>query len=232
MGTPHTLTQHLNLLNREPGLTCFTLPENQGALHFFTGWRRRGRINQAWDTSLLSRCTHSPVSKDCKDMKSTSTYLLLLVSCVFLVWPDSSSVFWLHVRGSWSKPALMYMKISGSKSMCFKTGILKKGGGRNEAGYNCQNWPWGWWLLGRFSLRLRSENLVQQYHEFSEATLSREPVSHTVSSQVTWSRCQYRKLIHNPWAIHFPPLFFFSSFQSPCPLISTLELVFWGVGST
>uniref|UniRef100_A0A8C4L2W4 Mediator of RNA polymerase II transcription subunit 1 n=1 Tax=Equus asinus TaxID=9793 RepID=A0A8C4L2W4_EQUAS len=40
----------------EPGLNCFTLPENQGALHFSTGWRRRGRINQAWDTSLLSRC--------------------------------------------------------------------------------------------------------------------------------------------------------------------------------
>uniref|UniRef100_A0A8D2BQ02 Mediator of RNA polymerase II transcription subunit 1 n=1 Tax=Sus scrofa TaxID=9823 RepID=A0A8D2BQ02_PIG len=69
----------------EPGLNCFTLPENQGALHFSTGWRRRGRINQAWDTSLLSRCTHSPVPKDGKDMKSTSTYLLLLVSCVFLV---------------------------------------------------------------------------------------------------------------------------------------------------
>lgn len=125
MGTPHTLTQHLNLLNREPGLNCFTLPENQGALHFSTGWRRRGRINQAWDTSLLSRCTHSSVSKDDKDMKSTSTYLLLLVSYVFLVWPDSSSVFWLHVRGSWSKPALMYMKITGSKNQF----ILKSMGG-------------------------------------------------------------------------------------------------------
>lgn len=127
MGTPHTLTQHLNLLNREPGLNCFTLPENQGALHFSTGWRRRGRINQAWDTSLLSRCTHSPVSKDGKDMKSTSTYLLLLVSYVFLVWPDSSSVFWLHVRGSWWKSALMYMKIPGSKSVSFKNKYL--GGG-------------------------------------------------------------------------------------------------------
>lgn len=127
MGTPHTLTQHLNLLNREPGLNCFTLPENQGALHFSTGWRRRGRINQAWDTSLLSRCTHSPVSKDGKDMKSTSTCLLLLVSYVVFVWPDSS-VFWLHVRGSWSKPALMYMKISGSKSMYFKTFFLGGGG--------------------------------------------------------------------------------------------------------
>uniref|UniRef100_A0A2K5ZM72 Mediator of RNA polymerase II transcription subunit 1 n=1 Tax=Mandrillus leucophaeus TaxID=9568 RepID=A0A2K5ZM72_MANLE len=69
----------------EPGLNCFTLPENQGALHFSTGWRRRGRINQAWDTSLLSRCTHSSVSKEGKDMKSTSTYLLLLVSYVFSV---------------------------------------------------------------------------------------------------------------------------------------------------
>lgn len=134
MGTPHTLTQHLNLLNREPGLNCFTLPGNQGALHFSTGWRRRGRINQAWDTSLLSRCTHSPVSKDGKDMKSTSTYLLLLVSYVFLVWPDSSFVFCLYIRGSWSKPALMYMKISGSNSMCLKTSM---GGG---AGCNCQNW--------------------------------------------------------------------------------------------
>lgn len=99
MGTPHTLTQHLNLLNREPGLNCFTLPGNQGALHFSTGWRRRGRINQAWDTSLLSRCTHSPVSKDGKDMKLTSTYLLLLVSYVFLVWPDSSFVFCLYILG-------------------------------------------------------------------------------------------------------------------------------------
>lgn len=166
MGTPHTLTQHLNLLNREPGLNCFTLPENQGALHFSTGWRRRGRINQAWDTSLLSRCTHSPVSKDGKDMKSTSTCLLLLVSYVVFVWPDSS-VFWLHVRGSWSKPALMYMKISGSKSMYFKT-FFFLGGEGNEVGNHCQNQAWSWWLLERFSLRPRSKNLVQQYHEFSE----------------------------------------------------------------
>lgn len=98
MGTPHTMTQHLNLLNREPGLNCFTLPGNQGALHFSTGWRRRGRVNQAWDTSLPSRCTHSPVWKDGKDMKSTSTYVLLLDFNVLLVWPDSS-VFGLHVKG-------------------------------------------------------------------------------------------------------------------------------------
>lgn len=98
----------------------------------------------------------------------------------------------------------------------FKNWYFKEG--RNEVGYNCQIWPWGWWLLGRFSLRLRSENLVQQYHEFSEATLSREPVSHVVSSQVTWSRCQYRKLIHNPWAI---------SFSSPPPFSISLPPYFY-----
>lgn len=89
MGTSHTMIQHLNLLNREPGLNCFTLPGNQGALQFSTGWRRRGKRNQASDTSVLSRCPHSPVSKDAKDMKSTSTYLLLLLEFyVFLVWPN------------------------------------------------------------------------------------------------------------------------------------------------
>lgn len=111
MGTPHTVTQHLNLLNREPGLNCFTLPGNQGALHFSTGWRRRGRVNQAWDTSLPSRCTHSPAWKDGKDMKSTSTYVLLLDFNVLLVWLDSS-VFGLHVKGLWTKSALMYKNIS------------------------------------------------------------------------------------------------------------------------
>lgn len=183
MGTPHTLTQHLNLLNREPGLNFFTLPENQGALHFSTGWRRRGRINQAWDTSLLSRCTHSPVSKDGKDMKSTSTCLLLLVSYVVFVWPDSS-VFWLHVRAFLVKTCSDVHEDFRFKSMYFKTCFR---GGYNEVGYNCQNQAWGWWLLERFSLRPRSKILVQQYRELSEkkTQLFLKPVSHTLFSQVT-----------------------------------------------
>lgn len=52
MSTSHTLTQHLNLLNRKPGLTCCTLHDNQGALHFSMGWRR-DEINQAWNSSLF-----------------------------------------------------------------------------------------------------------------------------------------------------------------------------------
>lgn len=155
MGTPHTLTQHLNLLNREPGLNCFTLPVNQGALHFSTGWRRRGRINQAWDTSLLSRCTHSSVSKDCKDLKSASTYLLLLTSYVFLVWPDSSFVFGfmfviLSQKLLWCTWRFQVLKL------CFKTNILE--------GKKRSTWlpKWGLWLvtLGKFPLKPRPENLV------------------------------------------------------------------------
>lgn len=151
MGTPHTLTQHLNLLNREPGLNCFTLPGNQGALHFSTGWRRRGRINQAGDTSLLSRCTHSSVSKDCKDVKSTSTYLLLLASYVFLVWPDSSFVFGFMFVVFCQKLLWCTWRFQVKNQCVLKLSILV--GKKNEVPY-CQNEAWGWWLMKGLGLRV------------------------------------------------------------------------------
>lgn len=188
MGTPHTMTQHLNLLNREPGLNCFTLPGNQGALHFSTGWRRRGRINRAWDTSLPSRCTHSPVWKDGKDMKSTSTYLLLLEFYVFLVWHDSS-VFGLHVKGLWTKSALMYKNILlYLKASVFK---VKKG-----TWCNCQSQLEvdNSWIGFSFCRAKAWKSVTAIYHEFSE-----EPVSHIVSSLVTADVSIENT--NNPWVI-------------------------------
>lgn len=77
----------------------------------------------------------------------------------------------------------MYMKISGSRSMCFEMYFMNRGELKQDiiakTGLEVSD-SWK-----DFSLRPRCENLVQQYHEFSEATLSREAVSHTVSSQVT-----------------------------------------------
>lgn len=116
MGTPHTMTQHLNLLNREPGLNCFTLPGNQGALHFSTGWRRSGRINQAWDTSLPSRCAHPPVWKTARTW-SQRVPICCCCCCWSLwfffsfFWPILLSLgFMLRVFGQ--KSALMYKNIS------------------------------------------------------------------------------------------------------------------------
>lgn len=217
MGTPHSMTQHLNLLNREPGLNCFTLPGNQGALHFSTGWRRRGRINQAWNTSLPSRCTQSPVSKDGMDMKSINIYLFAAAGLVFLVWPDSS-VFWLHVKGLWTKSALMYKNFSDSNSLYLKTSVSKV---RKGTLYNCQS-------------QLEVDNSWMGF-SFCQAKVwkSRTAIwifrgageSHSIQSWVTADVSIGN--IHNPWVISFSILFF----SLALPPIIWLELTFGGAGS-
>lgn len=73
--------------------------------------------------------------------------------------------------------------------------------------------------------RPRSENLVQHHQEFSNPF--REPVSHTYLVESLKAYGQYRKHIHNPWAILFS--FTISPLcHCPFPFISILVIFLKG----
>lgn len=108
MGTPHTMTQHLNLLNREPGLNCFTLPGNHRVEE-----KRRDKPSLG-HLPPIQVCSPSCL-KDGKDMKSTCTYLLLLLLLEFMYFFKFDLIllslgFMLRIFGQ--KSALMYKNIS------------------------------------------------------------------------------------------------------------------------
>lgn len=198
MGTPHTMAQHLNLLNREPGLNCFTLPGNQGALHFSTGWRRRSRINQAWNTSLPSRRAHSPVSKDGKNTKSTSTWWLLL-DVLYFQFDLILRSFGFMLR-AFGQNLLWCTRIFQIQSQC----ILKQVFPRWARGtwYNCQSQlevdnSW----IGFYFCQAK----VWEYRTAISWIFRRASESHSIHSWVTADVSIVN--IRNPWVISFSILF-------------------------
>lgn len=137
---------------------------------------------------------------------------------VFLVWPDFS-VFWLYVKGLWTKSALMYKNFSDSNSVYLKTSVSKV---RKGTLYNCQS-------------QLQVDNSWMGF-SFCQAKVwkSRTAISwifrgagesYSIQSWVTADVSVGN--IHNPWVISFCILF--SSLALP-PIIC-LELTFGGAGS-